>query len=121
MMRRRFINLFIAIMLIKFRGRFEIMDKELAIKIRNQYQVTRDVIGKQIEDNNREIAILNNRNSDLEKTLEKNKPRLECCDKNVICEKCDIYSMKHKSTIPGHGERTFVYNCIICNYEATDH
>jgi hypothetical protein len=52
----------------------------------------------------------------LEKGLVSIIPQLEGCDKNQICAECEIKSMKYMGNIPGQGETTQVYDCILWGY-----
>lgn len=54
--------------------------------------------------------------SKLENSLKNLTPILEGCDKQMLCNPCGIYSMKHVYTQPGQGERIFHYECVICGH-----
>ena len=95
------------------------MAKEVYLKLKEDFLERKESIIKIIEANQSLIDKKKKENSNLEKNLENFRPRIENCDNHMICKNCDIYSMKHEGTIPGQGERTYVYNCVICGYEGT--
>lgn len=65
---------------------------------------------------------------DIEDKIEKHKsalknlvnklkmPVLKGCDCSMICEDCEIHSMKYDGQSPGQGEHYNWYKCIICGH-----
>ena len=86
---------------------------------RDEFQEKKESILKLINENEDTINKKKQENSNLEKTLKDSRPIIEGCDDFMICKNCDIYSMKHEYTIPGQGDRVYVYNCVICGSEGT--
>ncbi len=97
------------------------MEENDYVKLKEEFDKNRNQIDLQIKIKKNILNNLPKEISQLEKELDGIRPRIEGAEKNMTCKNCDIYSMMHTGTIPGQGERTFVYNCVICNYEETNH
>jgi hypothetical protein len=91
-------------------------DREEYIKIKEKFDQKKEGLSKKINEQKNIILKAKEEKSELEENLKKARPILEDCDSFMICKNCDIYSMKHEYTLPGQGERTFFYECVICKY-----
>lgn len=90
-------------------------ERKNGIKIRYEYQQEIKSIQKQISEYRGTITELKNKIGGLEKQIENARPKLDGA--SMLCDKCDIVSMKYTRMVPGQGEREQWYECITCGYE----
>jgi len=99
------------------------MDKTISPEKRQEYLSLRDSF---LEDKNNVLGEINNHDlviqehskeiSKLEKRLKDSRPRIEGCDRRMICKSCDIYSMEFQGST-SNPDKVFYYNCVICGME----
>lgn len=92
--------------------------KQEFIQLRDNFHKKRDEIKKEIEVYESKIEQHNNKIGQLEEELKESTPLLEKCNNHMICESCEIYSMRDDGYEPGQGEHFWWYKCVICGYEA---
>jgi len=108
--------------MLKKKGYFK-MEKSLGPKLKEEYNLVRDNFQNKRNEINKDITqykiIFEKAKkdiSDLEKEVEELRPRIDNCDRHLVCKKCDIYSMKHLYSTP-NPEKEHVYGCVICGHE----
>jgi hypothetical protein len=84
--------------------------------IRDNFQIKRNEIGKFIQTHQLELQKSKLAISNLEKEVERLRPRIENCDNHMVCKRCDTYSMKFLGSSP-QPDKYFFYECVICGYE----
>lgn len=84
--------------------------------IRDNFHKERNERITQINDYNSEIKNIKGKVSDLEKEVNDLRPRIDGCDKHIVCKNCDIYSMKYLGSSP-NPDKYFFYECVICGFE----
>ena len=84
-------------------------DKSQMYKLlRTHYHAARDLLRIEIKEHEQKIR-------GLEKQIKEIRPRTE--HRDMICESCDMISMKYIGMVPGQGGSIRCYECEVCGRE----
>lgn len=91
--------------------------REKYIQLKNEFLNKKEKINYSISECDTKIQEYKKQRNNLEGELKTLRPLIPDCDKSLICERCDIKSMKWDGYQPGQSEHINWYKCVICGHE----
>jgi hypothetical protein len=94
---------------------YELEKHKEYLQMKEIFENEKILFNKQISMRKEGISKLQNQILNLEKKIKKARPKTD--NGSIICEKCDIISMKYLGTSPGQSDHQTWYKCEICGRE----